>query len=95
MIELTCGASYGTRALCRPVTGSSTYWLRLLPSTRIKWLAGAVWPGQSQQHKKDYEIEVEGQREYFLLWHMKATKCECVSQLYFQFKTSRNNLAIE
>lgn len=30
--------------LCLPVTGSSTYCERLLPSTRMRWLAGADCP---------------------------------------------------
>lgn len=44
----TCGGSYGTITLCRPVTGSSTYCERLLPSTRMRWLAGADWPVKTQ-----------------------------------------------
>lgn len=32
--------------LCLPVTGSSTYCERLLPSTRMRWLAGADCPAE-------------------------------------------------
>lgn len=45
----TCGGSYGTITLCLPVTGSSTYWERLLPSTRMRWLAGADWPARQNR----------------------------------------------
>lgn len=47
--QLTCGGSYGTRTLCLPVMVSSTYWAWLFPSTRIRWLGGAIWPGGGQQ----------------------------------------------
>lgn len=35
--------------LCLPVTGSSTYCERLLPSTRIRWLAGADCPAERRR----------------------------------------------
>ena len=40
----TWGGSYGTSTLWRPVIVSSTYWAWLFPSTRIRWLGGAIWP---------------------------------------------------
>lgn len=78
----TCGASYGKKTLCRPVTGSSTYWDRLFPSTRTRWLAGAAWPVKRMMR--------EQQKKHMSNHHPWAT-CLVITCYVLPFKAQQQN----